>query len=228
MADSSQPASEGPPKVCKSFLPHPGSDLPRTICVHFIRGNCRFGDDCRNLHAIDSGSLVPCQSVSPKQRQTPRRVSPLATTPYTSADPDVSAPVPDASGPSRQTKKSPNSPRSVARTPRGGQQRCIFFSKGNCREGDDCPFLHAIVGVNDLAGNIEGRNKRKEPIEKKNQTRSPNFQVQPRSPPGTRGDRPPNVRLSGGSLPSSSGKLNIRAPQKVLNGVFEAVSKSLN
>jgi hypothetical protein len=95
------------------------------LCTFFARGNCRFGDKCRNIH-----------EVSPSMK---------------SVDHTAGSPVPGDDGNHHHSHpshirggddRSSNGPYGGGGGSHSSQTVCKFFVGSGCIKGDSCRFLH--------------------------------------------------------------------------------------
>jgi len=108
----------------------------RSACAFFLRGECKFGDMCHNLHETAypspaAAALLPAAASSPSAAAAPP--SAAVASPAAAPSPaDVRSPTAVAS-PAAAAGASPVVPeRSV----------CAYFSRGKCKFGDTCRYLH--------------------------------------------------------------------------------------
>lgn len=113
--------------------------LKQKICKHFKRGDCRFGDRCRNSHETQNQSAAnnppppaaKAQKLKPQiwkkaelfQEQQPINTQPPAVA-ISNATDDLANTMPKLS---IQSKK---------------PTVCRFFSKGHCHYGESCRYTH--------------------------------------------------------------------------------------
>jgi DNA polymerase III epsilon subunit-like protein len=117
------------------------------VCDHFLQGRCRNGVNCRYSHIVQAGPPHPADPRRPLP--PPPTMAPFNMGPMGIALPPVVGPLPlpplPPGPPPASARVQPLPPPTAMPTQLDARPPCMFFAKGNCRDGDKCRFSHVLV-----------------------------------------------------------------------------------
>lgn len=147
------------------------TNLLNSVCVHYQRGSCRFGDRCAQLHNVVDGNTFPkpLTDTSDLCQKDPQTIVPASftfgpckffsqgncangtTCPFLhiKSDKNTAAHLNPFAKPFKAGKNGihPNLTlkAGVQVTPPAVKPPCVFFGRGECKNGAQCQFLHTSV-----------------------------------------------------------------------------------